>query len=233
MALNTDETKSILVSGKRLRSRLDNSTLDLQLNGTTIGQVTSKKLLGVRPTLDEELSFREHVEKLCKKLSKKIGLLKKIRLYLPLQERKLYYNAIVKPTIMYGSLVWTSCSTGDLKRFFRLQKRAARVILQVDTRSRTVDNFKNVRMPSYIDKLFITNQSIHSRQTRHGGYNLVCPRYTRSSEVGRSFTISSIKLWNSLPPEIKRKQSIGSFKNALRKHFIGTYANIDSFSVNM
>jgi hypothetical protein len=51
--------------------------------------------------------------------------------------------------------------------------------------------------------------------------------------VGRSFTISSIKLWNSLPPEIKRKQSIGSFKNALRKHFVGTYANIDYFSVNM
>ena len=69
MVLNTDKTKSILVSGKRLRSRLDNSTLDLQLNGTTIGQVTSQKLLGV--TLDEELSFREHVEKLCKKLTVK------------------------------------------------------------------------------------------------------------------------------------------------------------------
>ena len=63
---------------------------------------------------------------------------------------------------------------------------------------------------------------IHNRQTRHGGYN-------QSSEVGKSFTISSIKL----PPEIKRKQSIASFKNALRKHFIETYANIDSFSVNM
>ena len=119
---------------------------------------------------------------------------------------------------MYGSLVWTYCSTEDLRRVFRLQKRAARIIFQVDTRSRTVDNFKklgwitfydkvkintfifvfkklNGDVPSYIDKLFITNQSIHSRQTRYGGYNLVCPRYTRSSEVGRSFTISSIKLW--------------------------------------
>ena len=142
MVLNTDKTKSILVSGKRLRSRLDNSTLDLQLNGTTIGQVTSQKLLGV--TLDEELSFREHVEKLCKKLSQKIGLLNKIHSYLPIQERKLYYNALVKPTMMYGSLVWTYCSTEDLKRVFRLPKRAARVILQVDTRSRTVDNFKKL-----------------------------------------------------------------------------------------
>ena len=51
--------------------------------------------------------------------------------------------------------------------------------------------------------------------------------------MGKSFTIGSIKLWNSLPPEIKRKQSIASFKSALRQHFMGTYANIDSFSVNM
>ena len=113
-------------------------------------------------------------------------------------------------------------STEELKRVFRLQKGAARMILQVDTRSRTVDNFTklgwmpfydevkmnicililkklNADVPSYIDELFITNKSIHSRQTRHGGYNLVCPRYNRSSEVGKSFTISSIKSWNSLP----------------------------------
>ena len=59
----------------------------------------------------------------------------------------------------------------------------------------------------YIDELFITNKSIHSRQTRHGGYNLVCPRYNRSSEVGKSFTISSIKSWNSLPPEITEEKA--------------------------
>ena len=58
-------------------------------------------------------------------------------------------------------------------------------------------------------------------------------RYNRSGEVGKSFTISSIRLWNSLPPEIKRKQCIASFKSALRKHLKGTYANIDSFSLNM
>ena len=157
---------------------------------------------------------------------------------------------------MYGSLVWTYCSTEDLKTVFRLQKRAACVILQVDTRSRIVDNFKklgwipfydevkmnkcilifkklNGDVPSYIDKLFITNKFIHSRQTKHGGYNLVCPRYSRSSEVGKSFTISSIKSWNRLPPEIKGKLSIASSKSALRKHFMGTYTNIDSFSVKM
>ena len=90
---------------KKIGSRLDNSTLDLQLNRTTIGQVTSQKLLGV--TLDEELSFREHVEKLCKKLSKKIGLLKKVRSYLQYRKESftIMPSLILKPTMMYGSLV--------------------------------------------------------------------------------------------------------------------------------
>ena len=46
--------------------------------------------------------------------------------------------------------------------------------------------------------------------------------------------LGTIEVWNRLPPEIKRKQSTASFESALRKHFfLGTYANIDSFSVNM
>ena len=69
MVLNADKTNSILLSEKRSRHYLDNSTLDLQINGTKIKQVTSHKLLGVTLDLDEELSFKEHVEKLCKKLS--------------------------------------------------------------------------------------------------------------------------------------------------------------------
>ena len=105
MVLNTDKTKSILVSGKRLRSRLDNSTLDLQLNGTTIGQVTSQKLLGV--TLDEKLSFREHVEKLCKKLSFSLVHLKELlKLYI-----KLYYRLFISCLVfkIFG-LKKVSCS---------------------------------------------------------------------------------------------------------------------------
>ena len=83
------------------------------------------------------------MEKLGKKFSQRNGLVKKIRSYLPIQERKLYYihNALVKQTMMYGCPVWTYCSTEELKSVFRLQKSAALTILQVDTRSRPVDNF--------------------------------------------------------------------------------------------
>ncbi|PFX18378.1 putative RNA-directed DNA polymerase from transposon BS [Stylophora pistillata] len=127
MVLNAGKTKSILVTGKRLKSRVADPSLKLQANGTAIEQVIHQKLLGV--TIDQELTFKEHVDKLCKKLSKKIGLLKKLCTYLPIEERLLFYNALIKPVMMYGSIVWTYCSKEDLMRVFRLQKRAARVIL--------------------------------------------------------------------------------------------------------
>ena len=93
--------------------------------------------------MDHKLSFHEHVDKLCGKLSKRIGLLRKIRTYLPLEERKLYYNALIKPVMMYGSLIWSSCAK-DLLRVFKLQKRAVRVVLGVDVKTRSVVNFKKL-----------------------------------------------------------------------------------------
>ncbi|CAH3182364.1 unnamed protein product, partial [Porites lobata] len=51
-------------------------------------------------------------------------------------ERKAVYNAnMIKQTMLYASNVWSACSTGNLQRIFRLQKRSARIILDGDTRA--------------------------------------------------------------------------------------------------
>ena len=184
MLLNPRKTVSLLLTGKRLKSLIDGQTLQLPADGTSIEHVRSNKLLGV--IINEELNFKAHVDKLCKKLSQKIGLLNKLCSYLPLNERKVFYNAHIKPYIVCGSLVWTCCSKEDQNEILRLQKRAARVILRVDTRSRTVYNFKMLgwipfydevktnkcvlvykklkgESPSYIDNLLIRNYLVHGR----------------------------------------------------------------------
>ena len=55
------------------------------------------------------------------KLTQRIGVLKKIRRHLSLDRRILYYNAIIKQTMMYGSGVWVSTSVDNLNKVFRLQ----------------------------------------------------------------------------------------------------------------
>ena len=41
----------------------------------------------------------------------------------------LYYNALIRPVINYASVLWTNCGKESLGWVLKLQKRAARVIL--------------------------------------------------------------------------------------------------------
>ena len=59
--------------------------------------------------------------------------------------------------------------------------------------------------PSYMSQMLIRNADINERPSRHGLLNVVCPRFKRESEGGRSFTVSTTRLWNIIP--IIRKQS--------------------------
>ena len=69
-------------------------------------------------------------------------MLTKIRRFLRSEQRKLYYNTIIKQLMLYGSTVWSNCSSDDMMRFFKLQKRTARVILEADARSSSVKFFR-------------------------------------------------------------------------------------------
>ena len=60
---------------------------------------------------------------------------KEVKRSLPLAERKLYFNALVKPIMLYGS--WCTASEENVIRVFKLQKRAARVILDADSGERS------------------------------------------------------------------------------------------------
>ena len=103
------------------------STPIFYLNGSNIEHVTDFKLLGV--TLDQDLSFNRQIEEFCQKLAKCIGLLRHISPYLKRNQRDILYSTIIKPVMLYGSTIWTSCSKKNILKVLRLQKRAARIVL--------------------------------------------------------------------------------------------------------
>ena len=125
-----------------IAKKMEQSTLQLHINSTELEQVNLHKLLGV--TIDGQLTFHQHVEKLCTKLSQRIAMLWKIRHFLPLDEQKLYYNAMIKQQMQYASTVRTSCSTKNTQKVFKLQKRAARVILEANAKANGVQLFRKL-----------------------------------------------------------------------------------------
>ena len=73
--------------------------------------------------------FDRHFENFCDKLASCIGVLSKIRTFLSLQQRLLFYNAIIRPVISYADVIWSSCDKEPLYRVLKLQKRVAKIIL--------------------------------------------------------------------------------------------------------
>ena len=94
MVTNAAKTKCLLVTGKRILCKLDDRSVELKLVNSDIEQVDSQKLSGV--TIDKHSSFYVHVGELCKKLSQRIAVLRKIRRFILIEQRILYYNAMIK-----------------------------------------------------------------------------------------------------------------------------------------
>ena len=121
----------------------------LTIKGTELELVPSAKLLGLE--IDSELSFTFHVDKVCKKLSQRIGVLTEtIRSCLPTKQRLLYYNTMIKSVLHYVSSIWTSCDKENLGRVLKVQKRAARVISDSYNHASSVKLFNSLQwLPFY------------------------------------------------------------------------------------
>ena len=75
----------------------------------------------------------------------------------------------------------------------------------------------NYITPIYLNSLLVRNSESHNRATRHSNINLVCPKYKRKTEGGRTFTTRTIKDWNCMNANIRNNGSLASFKHNVFK----------------
>ena len=139
----------LTITGKRLLTRIDHD-LTIVVNGKQLENIHCAKLLGLE--IDQELTFIPHIDKLCKKLSQRIGILKKIRYCLPLKYRRLFYNAMIRPVMAYVNVVWSSCDKRCLNRVLKLQKRVARVILDADSQASSMKLFNKLKVIAFYEQ---------------------------------------------------------------------------------
>jgi len=89
LTLNTAKSKAIIISPK-----LNSPTIEMDINCPLgiIKSVKSAKYLGV--TLDEKLNFMSHIKTLEPKIARSVGILSKLKYYLPESALlKLYYSS--------------------------------------------------------------------------------------------------------------------------------------------
>ena len=75
---------SVMLLGKKNKTE-DSSSINVKIDEQIIKSSPDLKLLGV--TLDDEHSFSSHMSDICKKTSKKVGVLVRLRNMIPMEAK--------------------------------------------------------------------------------------------------------------------------------------------------
>ena len=113
LTLNLTKTEFLILTSRQRRVYLSDNP-SLTINNFPIEQVSLTKSLGVY--IDENLSWITRVESVCKKISSALGLIKRIRNFVPFYTLLNIFNGLVKPQFDYCSLVWGSCNISPSRR---------------------------------------------------------------------------------------------------------------------
>jgi hypothetical protein len=221
----------INISGRRIND------LNIVYGETSLPRVKSTKILGV--IFDERLSFKEHIEKISKKIKNRINFLSRVRHILPIDSVNTVFKALVLPLMDYGICLYGYTYKSHLNIIERLQKRAARIITCGSNEDYATLFKRLVWMPynqriAYFSCVFIYkclhglgstsaneyfNYIPNTCRTRNVSNNsLQLPNYKLTACMNTIF-YSGVKVWNNIDINLRSVSNYKSFANKIRTHF--------------
>ena len=229
LTINTEKTFYMIITNQKLETTLS----PVKIASNEIHYRSSEKFLGV--VLDDRIKFNLHVSMLCNKVSRAVGVLYKLRDYLPLPTLISLYYTFVYPYFVYCNVIWGHTFRTHLKPLEILQKKVIRIINHAPYNSHTNNLFFTNKILK-LNEINLFFQSVHvyksyddfpsfshSYSTRnHSNLN---PAFQRTVSTQRSLRYSALTIWNQLPPDIKNAPTLSIFKNKLKSHLINKYAN--------
>ena len=126
LSLNTDKTTYTLFHKYTQTDDLPLKLPDLIIDNSKIQHSSHIKFLGV--LIDNNLSWKFHLENLETKIARVIGIMCKVRYILNLNCLKSIYYSLIHSHLSYANIVWGSTSASKLKKLVSLQKHAIRIV---------------------------------------------------------------------------------------------------------
>lgn len=234
LTLNKKKTEYMIV-GSRQRLNNINNDPNIELGEAKIKRVSETKTLGV--IVDEQLKWKSHIGTVVTKVSKGIGMIRRMKDFVPQNTLISVYNAIVLPHFDYCSLVWDTCENYLQEKLQKMQNRAARVITGKTYEVRSVEilselNWKSLverrnenkavfmykirkgECPESISNIFnVKNNQQYSLRSDNLDYALEKPR---TNFLKKSISYSGAKLWNELPNRLKDNISLNKIRAQIR-----------------
>ena len=105
LSLNTAKTNLMFI-GTSYPTNQINDKRSIYLDGCKLTQATEAKFLGI--TLDSNLPWIPHINAVSKKCSKNLGVMNKVKYFLPKTVMYQLYCTLTLPDLKYGILLWGS-----------------------------------------------------------------------------------------------------------------------------
>ena len=187
--------------------------IEIRLNDQQILQTHTHRHLGF--ILNDRLNWNNHIQHICTKVNKQIGLLRTLRHFLSPRLLDNVYKTYILPIFDYGDIVYDPRSTTNVKKLDKLQQHCLeltstnitatplekrRLLHQLVfmfklTNKLTPQHLQNTRLPTY--------NELDKRTTRHKHF-LEFPR-PRTEAMRCSPVYRAAQAWNSAITEQTRE----------------------------
>lgn len=233
LTLNFDKSSFMYIT----KQRLNIEKRPIIFNEKNINYTDHIKFLGLY--IDQNLSWRKHVEIIRNSISPLIGILFKIRHYISLNYLKNIYYALIYSKIQYLISIWGTANSIVLKPLKKLQNKVIKCIHKLPHLEPTINlyrpnkyldinNLYNVKICIFIHSLILKYKisnitfkivnDLHTHNTRQTNF---LQTIKISSNFGkRSLLYNGIILYNNIPQQIKTIKKIPLFKFNMKKYFL-------------
>lgn len=245
LALNISKTNFVIFAAKNKPLR----NITILINNRAIEQKDYVKYLGV--LVDSRLTFKPHTDAVNKKIVRTVGILSKLRHYMPQRMLKLIYHSLIYPYLQYGITVWGNACNNVIDPIYVSQKRAVRTITNNDFSTQDYRkpathplfnslNFLHIFDIFNIELLKFVHDSLNKRnphqfhdyfQYSYSSINtnsardnkLKLPRARTTTYGLKSIQYHGAKLWNEIPLHLRNIKSRKLFTSKIKHQFIETY----------
>ena len=231
LSINVEKTYCIAHTYRNINT----DRLNISINNINLQFCEEGLFLGV--SIDTKMKFRKHINDICSKLSKAIGIIYKLcNDGAPKSVLIQLYYSLAYPYINYNVCSYAGTYDTHLNRIFLLQKRLIRIINRRPFLEHTDELFFSSEILKVHDVyklnigLFMHDNSstgqfnrTHSHNTRNR--NDFLPNRARLTITQNSIKVIGPNIWNSIPENIRALPTKTSFKNQYKTYLLSFYSS--------
>ena len=200
------------------------------------------KYLGVY--IDCHLTWHDHIDYICGKMSKNINIMVKLKHYVSKATLISVYYSLIYPYLTYACTLWGNNYNAPLSQIVKLQNKAVRVINDVPLMESITPHYTSLGLLKFPDIVKLNTcmlfydyfhhekfpnmpvslvSELHNYSTRSASSNQVAIPLFRTNLRRFCPSIIGSFFWNDIPQSIRDKPSKKMFKKALLRWYLAQY----------